>query len=845
MDNGNLTQMTGSISNIVIKYGYIGFGFINGDDGISYYFDNRSLKEDNLLIDGCKIFDEVTFWTDGQIDDKGRGRAQKVEIIEDTLLNVRTEELISDEVNEKHGTDEDSDGIDDAGKEDFDGYITFFKAGFPRKFNKENLNNHLKNKDELDVIEKLSKVLWISKVNYHDMGIGARTYEFCIAGTTRCLRKYIRGRYEFLIVLSHFPSRQWQEVSLAAEREIRKRGEIRDRHLRVNFYVLISNATNLFERVDEKRGDSTANIIPFSFEELLAIDERKLEGLIEDRFEKYYYENNMLGETNIIDDDNLLFGNRKQVADLIVERCLRNTNSGIFGLRRSGKSSVLHAVIRRLNKFGVKHVLVESTRLTSGDWNEALYNIAKSIRIEMLEAKQSEGESREEFEFRLKLNSTVEDYTENAQEFFIEDVKHYTSEVENFVIAIDEIERILCNTTASPKWKSLDAHVNFWGALRDCGCSLIVCGVNSTINERSMMEVNGIEGDNPMYGRLEDIDKATGAYLAPFTAEQTKEMLNVLGGYSNVAFDEVYQDIWSIFGGQPFAMRQFSSYLFEKVKDQREKGKLYQIKRAAVQRYYQQYIDSQEGVNLCQQILQYIRVFETEYKTLNQIALVAKGDREIYGKEIQNIDHLKKYGLLEYDESTGSVIFKQEIIEEYLLRVNEKDPKMMSEREYRQYVQDKIEYCETQMKKYIYGYYLYSGKPEVLRKYFYEGIQDGRSSLEKIDRNSDPMKCDLRDLFDIQKYKLYFSELKKLILADWTGVGSLFSNYNFTKKRRMNKSDFGRMMDLLNDGRINADHYGIDNLDDRDYERERIDSKERDNFKFAFNSMSEILKKVI
>ena len=56
----------------------------------------------------------------------------------------------------------------------------------------------------------------------------------------------------------------------------------------------------------------------------------------------------------------MLFGDRGKIADLIVSRCENNENSGIFGLRRSGKTSVLNAVLRRLERADIKYIKVES-----------------------------------------------------------------------------------------------------------------------------------------------------------------------------------------------------------------------------------------------------------------------------------------------------------------------------------------------------------------------------------------------------------------------------------------------------------------------------------------------------
>lgn len=102
----------------------------------------------------------------------------------------------------------------------------------------------------------------------------------------------------------------------------------------------------------------------------------------------------------------------------------------------------------------------------------------------------------------------------------------------------------------------------FGGALRDCGCAIIVCGVNSTINEINTISFNGTQGNNPMYGRIMSCADFSSTYLPVFTDEQTKYMLNTLGGYSNVAFSNIYSEINRAFGGQPYAIRQFGLFVF-------------------------------------------------------------------------------------------------------------------------------------------------------------------------------------------------------------------------------------------------------------------------------------------
>ena len=82
---GKMGKKTGVVSIIKSDYPGTGFGFIMGDDGISYYFSNKSLPEGNVYIDDFSKGDEVAFEAGDKLDEKGRGTAYSVERISNTL----------------------------------------------------------------------------------------------------------------------------------------------------------------------------------------------------------------------------------------------------------------------------------------------------------------------------------------------------------------------------------------------------------------------------------------------------------------------------------------------------------------------------------------------------------------------------------------------------------------------------------------------------------------------------------------------------------------------------------------------------------------------------------------
>lgn len=822
--------MTGYINSIRESNSGLEYGFIVGDDGNSYYFDGNSLAGNQTMTE-CDVHDEVEFIPARKVAERKNIPAREVVLIK---MNGN-----SSKIEEKSSID-----ADEEQKEKKD-IVKYFKAGFATHLNKKYAYEQCLKPDSGEdiVVNKISKILYVSRLGYHVIDQRSR-YQFCVAGATEVLKQYIRGKYEFLIIMSHFDNEDWQQKNLIVEREVRKRKEIADRRLLVNFYVLISNAVNLRSEIEKVKGGTSSAVIPFAFKEIIDCKSKdELSELFVTRFSEYLYENNMLGETTAIDDDNLLFGDRGKIADLIVSRCQMKSNSGIFGLRRSGKTSVLNAVMRRLERNGVKYIKIESrSELENLDsWKTALYDIARKIRKTVLDIEPAEGESRGEFAKRLRLNSTEEDY-EKRPSYFIEDVKLYCKDEPIFVIAIDEVELITYNTAKTKTWKDVEAYCGFWGALRDCGCALIVCGVNSTINEINTISYNGTQGDNPMYGRIINCVDSSATYLPVFTDEQTKIMINTLGGYSNIGFSNVYTEINRAFGGQPYAVRQFCSYVFERVKHLRKPDELYEVSKASIENLLTEFINSAEGNRLCETILQHIVIFKDEYQMLKKIALAPENYRQLKGEELNKIDHLQKYGLIEYDSNTYYISFRIHSIRDYICKNHSKEPLDMTNEERRQYVQLNVANCERLLKKYIRDYFVYNSEEAVCRRIFKGYINSPKRNRtimvnKKFSPISNPNTCKFKDFFDHKQYIIYFSSIRTIIEDNWGKLGKKFESVGIDRNK------FHTCMEDLNAGRNDADHYDAEDMDDSP-ENWEIDDVTIQNFVVALNKMNTFLEMI-
>jgi len=769
-------------------------GFIEGKDRKRYHFNQSSLLSKGL-IDNFYVGDEVSFAVEKTTSDCDRA------------IHMKLEKHVED-----HNTTE------------------FATPGVSRRLDLDRaVEEHLKpNSGELEVIRKLKQVLRITRVGHHYMDQSS-LYQFCLVSVTETFKQYVRESGEFLVVFSHFDDKSWQQKTLKVERELRKRRDLIERRPLVNFYILISNASELRAKVDSVKGEPRASVIPFSFEELLACkNTRELTDCMLSRFGEYYFENNMLGENDAIDDDNLLFGDRGKIADAVVARCHQGSNSGIFGLRRSGKTSVLNAVLRRLDWEGTPYVLVESrTYETFSSWKSVLFEIACQVRARMQETERQDDESLSQFHARLNLTSTEADYEKRGVACFIDDMRRYRGD-KLFVIALDEIELITYNTATSETWKSLDAYKGLWSALRGCGCPLVVCGVNSTINEISNLTFNGEQCDNPMYGRIMNCSESGKTYLPAFTDDQTKEMINTLGKYSNIAFSQVYGRINNAFGGQPWAVRQFCSYVFDNVKAQRESTRVFEVSKATCDNLMRQFQSSSVGIHLCETILQHLSIYRSEYSLLKKIALSPEKYNTVSGEDTLSIDHLQKYGLIEHDINTGYVSFCIGIIRDHICKTETKSPEDMDNTERRRYIQDRVAECEKKLKRYILNYYTYASTPEIGRALFFNA--QNRCIL-KPHIGVLPATCSFPDFFDHKKFDFYFSKLKTLISDNWSQLGIRFSALNISKEK------FISCMEDLNAGRTDADHYDPENTTSCPDNWE-IDDQTMQAFRTAYDTMN-------
>ena len=404
-------------------------------------------------------------------------------------------------------------------------------------------------------------------------------------------------------------------------------------------------------------------------------------------------------------------------------------------------------------------VFIDCQNLYHFNWYKALYSVILSIKT--------------------KQSHTVDigndkDYTEenaNAQFILDLDVILQTSN-RDILLLFDEIEQITPGLGMKENWKEGDDFVKFWHTIRSCfhkwghRFTFILAGTNPSAIEQ--ISIN--KHDNPLFNQLK-----FDTYLPPFDFESTKEMVNKLGTYMGISFDDmVCARLTQDFGGHPYLIRHFCSAINSYIHENGFEKPI--LVTNAIYDKVMPIFSEKSADNYCRFILGVlIDYYPEENKFLEKLALgnIKEYSREAY--DPQMIAHLLGYGIIENNH--GVLGFKIEVLKNYLSRKYAYHRQNMSNKEKWAEISERRNHVEPQIRIIV--------KNQLKARY-------GNGAKQKV---LESMRSDVRtkyatlsynDLFDPKKCEIYFLQLGNLIERNWE---ECFKNI-FTKNKATIKSYF-------------------------------------------------------
>jgi len=231
-----------------------------------------------------------------------------------------------------------------------------------------------------------------------------------------------------------------------------------------------------------------------------------------------------------LEKDTYFFGRSELVVNLF-DAIKRSENRGIFGLRKTGKTSLLYKLERMLKDDNVAEVIYFDCKLPSVRklrWFELLGRICKELAT------------------RLKLTCPQTLDEVSASDKFIELVSQLKKPV---LLVFDEIEFISPVAIDDLHWHK--DFVDFWQTFWACQSryrkiSAMIAGVNPYVVE--MDSIGGVQ--NPLFGIV------SYQFLTGLNPEETRNMLRTLGKRMGLKFEyDAAQYMHERYGGHPLLTR--------------------------------------------------------------------------------------------------------------------------------------------------------------------------------------------------------------------------------------------------------------------------------------------------
>lgn len=612
------------------------------------------------------------------------------------------------------------------------------------------VNFSIYNDDEQKIIKNLGKVFYVTSGG-REFKIGNSTYRYCLIKPTDYYISTFQLSREIAVIFCDYIS--FEPRSLDAASHVYK---ITSSKLRLDrgCHLLICHDDKIEEKLTSLLKDNNVNqiVIPFTYRELLqkGVDE----ALISSRFKRYLFDTDLFSVSAPIQNDIFFFGRRDYVHD-IVSKCKNGINSGVFGLRRSGKTSLLYAVQSLLRQQGYPTVFIPcESDLSTLDWRTALCKVVLNV----YNALGEDTSEIREVDYRETPNTTT---------YFEEDLDNCLKKLSlPITIMFDEIEAITFGVQqgfdSTNKWLDGQDFIHFWNTIKGyytknpTKISILVAGTNPMINE--VPAIGEAQIPNPMFRALSESNQ--GAYLQAFTIDDTKNMVNTLGGYMGLSFNEYsIGRLTSDCGGHPYLMRILCSHINKYIRS----SKLIRpciITKAIYDKALTEFEKSSEAISFFWMILNILMTsYPKEYNTLKILAL--QGDEIV--SQIQDKDslfHLIGYGLVECNQNKYAI--KYDIISRFLRGEYKFERQGLSVEEQKEEIQVRINKAEIQLRNVV---------KNTLRSSV--GVSKAKDLvLEAMDSHTGISTSDLgravglsyNQLFDTSVNNMYFSVLKIIIL---------------------------------------------------------------------------------
>ena len=625
------------------------------------------------------------------------------------------------------------------------------------------------------VLRRLSQTMHLTRDGEVELGNSTK-YAYALARPTGQMRGLLHTDREVMLLFSEYP--EFQSRTLDAFDRILSyipdefRVEKVARILFSDDHAVAPKVKKLFE----SKPDAPV-VVPFYSNEItLSTPDQS----IASRIREFTFSRDLFSMSSPLRGD-LYFYGRAGLINEICSKLMSGENFGLFGLRRSGKTSIVNGISRAIKIRSGASIIIDcqSPAVHQRRWNELLEHIAKSV-------KEATGST-------VQLTKTHKYSEKDAADSFLRDMRAIkkNSRVEFLALLFDEVERISFGTASSSHWNEDRDFLHFWQAIRSgfqsasSPFSFLIVGTNPSAVEK----VKIFESDNPLYGNVEK------RFIPMFTSPQVNEMVDDLGAIMGVHIDdECKSRLHTDFGGHPFLTRYACSYISQAVQERPVEvdRTVYALGVNKFKTEANSYVDSIVGLLR--------EEYPEEYEMLRYLGQHDTEGFSVFAESDPSLsEHLIGYGIVA--RGARSYFFRIGVVERYF-ETTAKPFYLLDQDSRLAEISTRRNALERDLRELV---------SQVLRVSFSprERLEQLLSKLTAARRSAFAGRS-FNDLLSSGESPLYFDELKNIILGHW----EKFQNF-----LEMEKAEFEYHMNTIN--RARADAHAKD-IDDQQFEKWRV-----------------------
>ena len=328
--------------------------------------------------------------------------------------------------------------------------------------------------------------------------------------------------------------------------------------------------------------------------------------------------------------DDLYFFGRQGIVRDIQDNIRRCENSGIFGLRKTGKTSLLFKIRRTISELGLGKDLfydAKNAKIRMRMWTDLLLVIIRDI-CELYGLTYPEfGENQDQIEVIELFENTIKAIQNR----------------ERLVIIFDEIEYISFEPIYDEQWK--EGYFHFWQLLWTMqseyrNICFIIAGVNPKVVETS--SINKVQ--NPLFSIVKKY------YVKGLERDDVYNLSRRIGRRMGMHFDNTAIDyLFHRYGGHPLLTRLALSYENQNAVRKPVKYNDFVLKKTQESR-------EEELIAYCQHIIDVLSDFyPDEYTLLQYLSIDDIQDFLDLATSQLSAIHLRNYGLLKYDNGVPKI----------------------------------------------------------------------------------------------------------------------------------------------------------------------------------------------